>query len=529
MYTENQDWERARLSGVGFCGSNNARHPPKAPVDPDGRYDDHDLDPESHITINLRPHAMLRVEFLNNTPWGFGFHSSCWTLLDTVCQPRLHDVFSACLSVPRTIGSMLGREHDYAGIALTMVLGSPSEQRPWIERRAFQWYDPVVIPGIRSALYFATVLGPRDEDDRFQPPPRNNAAADCFNALPLDILSLVLACLPSRDVAPLKLASRTFASMPLPGTFWASRFSEGHEYHHVFEVHDRTRPKPRSWKAMYEAVAPLETQLGMANRKRIWGLAMQLRGLLEKVRGPCHGCPLPDVFPRSNSQGNGDDDSGWRLVSHDFHNKHPNPTTIGCKPLNVREVEVPLDIKGLFISFVQLANERFVSGIRFEQANGEEVRIGYTHPNREVSIDIPDETHLRGWHVAFHSQGVQAVAALMSDGSVSSWAGERKGRVMWRLDGKTPRVTALRAEFDVSTCLSPSERHPHTWTNPHLSSGMETRVSGCSQAAATETHSSGHGLLGLGDPIRAIHLRKHRGARIYNPRCNTCGHLRRHK
>ena len=128
----------------------------------------------------------------------------------------------------------------------------------------------------------------------------------------------------------------------------------------------------------------------------------------------------------------------------------PAPKALGVNPSTFERLRSP-DIKGLFVSFVQLVNGPFVSGIRFEQANGEGVRIGYTHPDREVSIDIPDGSHIRGWVVAFHSYGVQGVAALMSDGTVSPWAGERKGRVLWRLDGKTSRVTALRTEFDVST------------------------------------------------------------------------------
>ncbi|MBE3042166.1 hypothetical protein IMZ48_06215 [Candidatus Bathyarchaeota archaeon] len=197
---------------------------------------------------------------------------------------------------------------------------------------------------------------------------------------------------------------------------------------------------------MYESMGLIKTHPAIVNRRRIWGLGLQLRDVLGQIEEPCHGCPLRCPFEPAAEE----DCSEWHVASRGLEGPE-DLFNRGSRALHIRKVEVPPSIEGLFISFCQLGSGQFVSGIRFQGANGEGARIGFIHPDREIPLDIPPNISICGWHVAHHETGIKAIAALMDNGTLSPWVGEYEGVPKRVLKGVSAGFLTLKAEFDVST------------------------------------------------------------------------------
>lgn len=345
--------------------------------------------------------------------------------------------------MPLRTGGVLDWGHDYDGAVLSSSLRGLPILKSRYELATIKdpiRFNPLDIPEIHSALQCVNTEGV-DQGDRARL--YRSATTDCFNSLPPELLQTILIPMQSKDVRSLKLASRTFANIELTEGFWASRFSKGHEYHHVFEVQ---RSKPRSWKAMYKSMDLIKPLPAMVNRRRVCVLGLQLRDLLKQMAEPCHGCPLRCYFEPAAEE----DYAEWHVASRGLQGPE-DLFNRGSRALHIRKVEVPPRTEGLFVSFCWLSSGQFVSGIRFQGANGEEARIGFIHLDREIPLDIPPGIGIRGWHVAHHETGVKAIAALMDNGTLSSWVGEYEGVPKRVLEGESAALSTLRAEFDVST------------------------------------------------------------------------------
>jgi hypothetical protein len=187
----------------------------------------------------------------------------------------------------------------------------------------------------------------------------------------------------------------------------------------------------------------------MANRKRIWGLAKTLHGLLSQMEdAPCQGKPLQTWFETSADP---DDTSAcWHTAA--CASAQPNASFVnGNRGLRARTLRFSqtLKVQRMSVSFVNLPEGVFVSGLVLIDHNHERHAIGYIHEGNMVDIHLPIAQYVQGWELALHTSGVKAMALIHEDGVLSSWAGEPADTPRWRLAG-TPSLSAIKAEFDVS-------------------------------------------------------------------------------
>ena len=114
---------------------------------------------------------------------------------------------------------------------------------------------------------------------------------------------------------------------------------------------------------MCNSVAFMKALPAMVNRKRLWDLAIELRNVFgQEVVGSCHGRRLPRNFRDPETE----DFKGWRQSNWCLM-EYKRLNTIGSRSLQVREIDVPESLDGIFVSFCQLPTGRFVSGIRFRR------------------------------------------------------------------------------------------------------------------------------------------------------------------
>ncbi|KAG4258065.1 hypothetical protein FPRO04_02572 [Fusarium proliferatum] len=99
------------------------------------------------------------------------------------------------------------------------------------------------------------------------------------------------------------------------------------------------------------------------------------------------------------------------------------------------------------VSFVNLPEGVFVSGLVLIDHSHERFAIRYIHEGNMVDIDLPNAQHIQGWELALHTSGVKAMALIYENGVLSSWAGDPAGTPRWRLAG-APSLSAIKAEFD---------------------------------------------------------------------------------
>ncbi|KAH7216172.1 hypothetical protein DER44DRAFT_857092 [Fusarium oxysporum] len=77
---------------------------------------------------------------------------------------------------------------------------------------------------------------------------------------------------------------------------------------------------------------------------------------------------------------------------------------------------------------------------------------GYQHEDTMLHIPLLDEP-IRGWELAMELSGIKGIAAIQSDGTLTSWAGESPGLPRWRLKG-AQGVSVVKAEFDALKLVS---------------------------------------------------------------------------
>ncbi|RSL96405.1 hypothetical protein CEP52_011503 [Fusarium oligoseptatum] len=462
IYTSGVNLFEAKLSGVGRYEGAGRKY---LPAESHGRYDDAAFDENAQVEFRSR--------FRKGGPgqvWGFVFHAACWEIIAALFQPDIQLIFSLCFSMPIHFESILDWGHDYGGI----VVGIPDNENPpmltHLPRPYIPGYgrDPYNMYSIRK-LFNSTDIPKHMLIDI---PALGNpikADGDVFRLLPNELLQAILVELPREDVANLRQASPIFASLHLSESFWASRFWRGHEFHYVFET---VRSRPDSWKRLYLALRYMEPRL--ADRKRIWSLALELESLQNQVSGTiCKGARLLTVFDTSKNGRvkKNEHTSDWKEL--EWHTAGINLCTeyelffVGCRPWFARILRFRprLRVRHLWVSFVRMSGHSFVSGFRFVKPNGKVDSLGYIHPNQEVEIRFSDGRHespytISGWQLAVENQGFRAVAVLTADGTMSCWAGEPDGVPRWRLQGPGKRMSAIKAEFDALKLVSLSRNVP---------------------------------------------------------------------
>lgn len=450
VYVEDNQWDTVKISGVGLAEEE--EYDAVCPEHQHQRYDDEGLDPDSTIAIHLsratldpKPaHGLQPLSFA-----GFGFHSPCWDLLTMIFRPDPKHLFQLCLSMPIGPGDILDWGHDYGGVAVY----STTDSVPQINRRS-------LATALRGAVYQANPLESIELRHATGRVPRLDAnstalnpgyTTDNFARLPLEILEHVFNYLPSRDMAHARLASRTFASVILSEGFWASRFQQGFEFQHVFEVSSNP---PQSWRTLYAILRNgAQSAPGLDNRRRIWGLGQKIQALYNQmVESSCHGSSVATLLEPSVPKDAGD----WHLAKASLEPLASTTFRYGCRPLRSRLIELPsaFNMALIYVSFVLINDSRFISGIRFVAEDGVSHRLGYIHPAVEESIILPTQSSIQGWYFAVDIAGIKAIAIRSTDGTISPWVGERGNLPLWHLSTSSD-IHRAKAEFDVSCPQSP--------------------------------------------------------------------------
>ncbi|EQL02435.1 F-box domain-containing protein [Ophiocordyceps sinensis CO18] len=462
VFTRENDWDQVQLSGIGLRQMSENR----APTDADARYDQRGLSPDDTVDIDLVNFGL--DVFTNPDPdphiysrpiWGYGFHAACWQLLVMAFKPSLRHLFHACLSTPLGFDGLLDWGHDYGGAAEYQVKPCDCILVSRVKTACSSYglrSNPVDIPLLLRLFNTPDSVTRYGELDRESHLSFANiySGRDPFRLLPLEILQFILTQLPSDSVCAARHSSRVLATTWLPESFWASRFAMDNEFPFVYETR---RTKPSSWRCLYLGVK--EAMSGcpnLKNRRRIWKLAGSLQKLLANMSlDECAGHPLFCYYDSATTQSS----LPW-LTAYRCLRGPQEYLTRGCRALRCRMANLRPSscIIRVTVSFVELPDGTYVSGIRLEHDNGHDICLGYVDsPSSTVSsICLRHPTlGVRGFHLALEPTGVKGIAALMGDGALSNWVGEHDGIPKWCLaDGRGGTVSSIKAEFDAFKLVS---------------------------------------------------------------------------
>ncbi|KAM5381813.1 hypothetical protein ACJZ2D_002803 [Fusarium nematophilum] len=473
----------AYLSGPGFRGRFEDFVKPHSPP---GLSDGEEL---LQITL-LRP-GFGEGEYPSESPqaWGFPFHSVCWKMLSLSCPAEALDIqtlFRLCRSFPSQQG-LMNWGHDYGGRIQYETVLAPGEE-PGRHDSFFgqtRAPDPFDIPELHSAFEQPASY---PEPDTFRPFAQAGSAtgSGIFEKLPTEILLRILAYLPSPDVVRLKQASRIYASVALPDSFWKSRFLPGREFQHIFEAEQYLLSRRGRWRSIFSMVKTLQAHPAMLHRRRIWHLCLLLHRVLEATRDTsCDGNPIRTFF-----EPNGPLDDG-RWVSASRALKLPSQDlSEGSRALYNRTLVLPPKPAAIFASTINLFGRCYISGIRILDTGGKSFSIGYRHPDKEAILSGDGQLRIEGFCLALDQRGVRGLAVISDDGTSSNWLGDHHGipkRKLVLTSAGISVVDCLKGGFDVSD----SDRLPLSetvsWPPRTDSKGQTVKLVSLSIASTPET------------------------------------------
>ncbi|KNG83542.1 hypothetical protein ANOM_010560 [Aspergillus nomiae NRRL 13137] len=411
---------------------------------------------------------------------GFLFHESCWELLRGMLHPhavpiqRLYDI---CLSCPAHTEGWLDWGHNYGGLMDQRPVGGYPWEDVYIAGyiRRFLWdksspltlatSDPLDVLEVQQAL-----VGSQDRRENTTMTSLISSVsittADCFQKLPQEILEQIQMLLPSRSVADVRLASRSFAALPLTQSFWASRFACHQERGYCFEARDSLYSgahalRCRNWRAFFEdtAVTP-DSSNELKNRKRIWCYLKNIADLVLDQPLVSEGMTRElELWPKEPVP-------AWRPVGGDFsvRSNGDSPYQMKCRVIYEQIISIASSIRSIGVSFRELSDKKYVSGLRLVLTNNEELRLGYVLPCKEKHVELKSECFdLNGFIAAVSPRGVMALRVVTGQGEISNWVGLSEGLPQTvRLCTKTA-IHALKCSFDGFKMVSlavPTELQP---------------------------------------------------------------------
>lgn len=376
---------------------------------------------------------------------GFALHDSCWGILVAV-RPREEVDPQRLLDVLRSFPVQRGVVafgHTYGDI----MVWAPGYVEPEVEMvitpiRGLQTtrLDPLDVPALRR--FFTS--GALFHAENAQPVARQQTCpveADPFAVLPEETLTVVFEELCSTDVVHLRQASRVCANTLLRDSFWKTRFLPGREFDYIFEARGHVSVAGR-WKSLYLLASVIQESPDVVNRRRVWGLANSLRGLLDEAS--------ETRLLGNPARSGGQERDGWVTASRalcppEKHFMH------GARALRTRRVSVPREAS-VWFSRVNIHGTWYISGIQFEEEDGEEWGLGYVSTPAVASAEPID---VAGFHLALDERGVRGAAVVSSTGEVSKWIGNHEGIPKRRLvlGAEQGAVRCIEGGFDVSESM----------------------------------------------------------------------------
>ncbi|OJD16996.1 hypothetical protein AJ78_02885 [Emergomyces pasteurianus Ep9510] len=417
------------LTGVG--GFIHRDIPFSAPSNPDQRYDD------KEYRVSPLDEFVPFLSAANHVDIGYAFHDLCWNLLNALTYPdpvpidRFYDI---CRSLPLRSQNWMHWGHTYGGLVRADPVYYPWEEarlsgmitssltRPKMSQYYYNKQDPWNIPELQQMLS-DTKERPVQESDSDAPmiPRMPRQHVDCFSVLPVELCEGILTKLLTEDVVSLRLASRSFASLPLKQYFWYSRFLPSMDRDFIFEATIPDRDSVinagcRDWRALYHLTGrSLLEGSALSNRRRIWNCNRSLAKLLSTK-------PLDKVRLEKADRYN---NIVWKAVGAGYTS--PLTSSMLYDRLYVQAARLPSEISQIAVSLITLNDKQYVSGIRLSSSKEPDVGIGYIIPGREDVLDLESKegtsATLSGFITAVGPNGIHALRATMLDGILSNWGG----------------------------------------------------------------------------------------------------------
>lgn len=435
VYAENSNWSDIRVTGIGL--GFDSRQGCLLPLDPDE-------DLSNTVDIDT-----IRVDFINGrfrrhhegepTHYdGFPVHESCWTILKKRFQPNPVALFHAWFSMPMRANGVLSW-----GCGLRWPPSSTVLQ----DYIHITHSNPLHIQDIDIAR--GHIIEEPQVNSYVGP------VSDIFGSLAVEVRAQVLGYLPTPDVCHARIASRSLNQVALPSSFYKSRFDEGFEYHHIFELREAA---PDCWRSFFEWMRVTSRhRRNTKSRERIWTISTKLKHMHDQILNtPCEGTPIATDFEPNGGPDNFGFD--WKTAAFEVSSHVNTSFTSGCRVMHTRAVIFGADTKfrGVCVSLYTTLEERNVSGLRFLVDGGQDIRIGYIHPATEMSVEFAQPLAINAFSLVLDEKGIKAIAVNGLDVPRDSpkWDGDSPVLPAWRISRQCP-VTAIRAQFDVCR-LSPS-------------------------------------------------------------------------
>ena len=333
---------------------------------------------------------------------------------------------------------------------------APGEEPYLPDPSAFQGPDPFDTPELRRIFQSPTNyphLAFDSTKQRVQT--ANTAEADPFDQFPTEILSCILTYLPSGDVVRMKQASRVFANIVLPDSFWKSRFVPGRELDYIVEARQyfSSHAHKGRWGSIFSILKILKRcHPAVANRTRVWDLCLSLHGLLELMRDTnCDGTPAQSLLELNALPL---DDRHWVTASR--YLKSPNQHfNRGSRVLYERMMMFPSRATAIFVSTIELFGRRYISGLRILNISDEAFSLGYRHSNSEKLLVSRENGPVRitGFCLAHDQRGVRGLSVIDDTGTQSDWIGDYQDipkRKLLPTPGGFDVIDRLKGGFDVS-------------------------------------------------------------------------------
>jgi hypothetical protein len=422
VYTVYNHWGSARLSGGG-----NIRSIPQFPINSSWRYDDPRLSENQLIPIYLgsrffRPNdtnGFSEFDELLHLAWGFPLHESCWLIFQQANHSlnlNIQDLLTVLRSFPGQGALDMG--HDYGVLSYRRNINEFAIfQEPSYDLRVSPedsgYCDPDHIPSFSFLERIGTNLAKKCKDS--QPLHVSKSRLETFAVLPTEILQIIITHLPSKSVLNLRIASRVFAEVYLPRSFWASRFYPDFEFDFLQKCYDTSSP---DWRMVYLGLRSMSKNKHIVNRRRIWELSKNLGRLMTAV-SPCHGQP------------------SWSLFEPDAPKVYENLISTGgeiCSPLAMfyrgsismyeRFEEISSTCRKFKVYFINVNNVQYISGIEYQSTSSEQTMLGYCHTEQSfINLShFPGE--IIALQLAMDPRGLRALAVVLDNGKVSDWAGD---------------------------------------------------------------------------------------------------------
>ncbi|KAF4449591.1 hypothetical protein F53441_7158 [Fusarium austroafricanum] len=441
-----------------------------------GRSDMINVDPSDErlkdkkvIRVNLMPYDFCNpsqytffLSDINPDAWGYPFHSACWQILTTfrpIEQEDLQSILNLCRSVPKQRG-MLNWGHGYGGRARHDLTIAPGEENYLTSSPVVVGMDVNPFSVVELLQIFdrhASQASP-DNIGAIKPLPKIHSittpAPDPFAELPTDILLALVDHLTLPELTLMKQASRVFANLELPSRFWRRRFRPGREFDYIFEARDYTGG---NWESICRAINASKSN-GMVRyslhlRRHIWDLCSPMHQILEAMRHTtCHGIPVKSVFePNASAR-----DRNWTTVSRAL--KGPSQIfSRGSRVIYDRVLGLPNEITAIYASVVEVFGRHYVSGLRFQDQDGQNFSIGFQHPDTEIAIaDGEYGLWIGGFDVALDQHGVRGLSILFHGGTQSDWVGDYRDIPKRRLQpvSEDHEIECLKAGFDAAKLVA---------------------------------------------------------------------------